>query len=925
MRRVIGRERELSAVASFLADASTGCVALVLEGEAGVGKSTVWEEALRLSGEAGFRVLRCRAAQAEAKLAFASVTDLVGTVEEDVLERLPEPQRLALDVALLRATPSESSSDSRTVGTALLSTLTRLADTSPLLIAVDDVQWLDTASAVVLEFALRRLRDERVGVLLTERTSHGTTLSSKRFVEAGRRTEVRIEPLTLAATHHVLKEHLGRSPSRPLLVRIHRAAGGNPLFALEIARLFGEIGEPRADEPLPVPADVGELVRRRIARLPPPTRELLLAASSLSNPREDVLHEVFGRAPERALGPAERAGIARLEGGFVRFAHPLYASAIYSFASAEERREIHRRLADVLQDSEERARHLALGVSGRDERVATAVHEAAHDSGRRAAPAVAAELVELSLALGDSDRETEVTRLFDLATYLAYAGDNKRAWQVLEEIDLRREWPANMPASAVELLFELEYWINGPSARLDELGESVLGSELPIDVRARAHASLAMYGEHDLVRAAAHSQSALTLLESLGSEADPRVHASALACHLRNELVLGDGLDRAVLARVLELEARIPPGRDRLLPPSDDVGQWLKYVDELDESRTLLERGLRHDLEVGYEKSVMNRLQHLALTECWAGNLELALDYAVRACEFHDREDISVLGYAPAILAIVQAHRGEAAAVEEVAERYRAAGTEATIHLQVALGQLELARERYEAALDHLGRVLETMRRAGLREPGIHRVHADAAEAALVAGDPERATAIVGELERHGARTDHRWSLATSARVRALLAAAAGDLDEALSSSSEALRLHDVLPMPLERARTMLVHGQLLRRRGERRASREALGEALASFESSRARLWAERARAELARIPIKRESGAALTAAESRVADLVAKGRTNQEVAQALFISQKTVEANLTRVYRKLGVRSRAALAARMHEGEAGEGPAKA
>jgi len=251
-------------------------------------------------------------------------------------------------------------------------------------------------------------------------------------------------------------------------------------------------------------------------------------------------------------------------------------------------------------------------------------------------------------------------------------------------------------------------------------------------------------------------------------------------------------------------------------------------------------------------------------------------------------------------------------------------GNPAVIQARAALGLLELSLGREAAADDQLRLAIRGTELAGLREPGVYRVHANAAETAVGVGDLARAKALADALTGHGRRTHHRSSLATGTRVHALLAAAAGDLDAALRVSTDALALHETLPMPFERSRMLLVHGRILRRHGRRRAAVDTLERAQASFDELGARLWAERARAERERVPIRRASGDTLTRAETRVAELVASGLTNDEVAQALFVSKKTVEANLTRVYRKLGVRSRAALAARIGEREAGDAPPK-
>jgi DNA-binding CsgD family transcriptional regulator len=913
MEAIFGREAELAAGRALLADAGRGFAVLVLAGEAGIGKSALMREITRRAPAAGFRVLRCHPAEAEAKLALSAVADLLRDAFAE-LTSLPAPQARALEIALLRVDPHGEAVDPRLLATAVRSAFVELASSRPLLIAIDDVQWLDPASADILDFVLRRLEHERIGVLASHRDGTPLRLDLERAVPPEALRQVRIGPLSVAAIHHLLKARLGQPPSRATLVRLHKATAGSPLFALEIGRRLADLGPLPAGEPLPVPVRVEELARDRITALPTRTREILLAAAALGDPSVDALRAAVGHPVDADLEPAAIAGIATLVQSRVRFEHPLFAAAVYASAPASERRRLHRRLADVVAHPEERARHLALAATSRDEAVATAVHHAARTVAQRGAPAAAVDLVELALALGDGAPEAEAARIYDLADYLARSGENVRAQAVLRDADLDR-WPPRLHGDALELLLELQYWLHGPGERLDALGRDLLSRDLPTSVRAQVHAGLSVRSEHDLLQAADHAAAALALLESLGEAADPLVYATALTFEIRNRVVLGDGLDRADLDRVLALEGRIPPDRRPGILPSDSFGQWLKYVDDLDGARRLLEDGLRNTIAAGEEKGILNKLQHLAITECWAGHLELAREYAARACEIYALEQAHVLGYAPAILAIVQAHLGEAEAVRATAERYRTSGGDEPIHLAVALGLLELSLGDDRAALAHYLRALDAMATAGHRAPGIHRVHANAAEAAVGVGDLERADSLLSDLEAHGKRTGQPSSIATVARVRALLAAARGDLPAAVAAAEAALAAHEVLPMPFERARTLFVKGIVERRTRQRTRAKATLEEALTEFQRMGARLWAERTAKELDRVGLRRRSGEELTDSERRVAELAASGLTNREVASAMFISPKTVEANLARAYRKLGIRSRAELGARMSE----------
>ena len=913
MSAIVGREQDLSRAEAFLAAARERFAVHLLVGEAGIGKSAIFDEIVRRARASDMVVLQCRPAQAEAKQTLTAVADLLEPAPAVAIESLPGPQRRAIDVALLRADPGDEPVGDRVLATAVRSVLVRLLATQPVLIAIDDIQWLDAASVAVLASVLRRLVDSPVAVLAAQRLGEPARLRLDEVVGPDLVTRHVVEPLKIAAIHHLIKEHLGDALSRPTLVRVYESSAGNPLFALEIARLLREVGAVPAGQPLPIPRDVESLVMKRVTGLPKRTREVLLVAAALGSPRAELASAAIGRAIDADLEPAARRGIASLEHGVVRFGHPLFGAALYASMSAAERRRLHEQLAAVVGGMEARARHLALSVPGRDETVAAEVHAAAREASVRGSPAAAVELLELALAIGDPDPATEATRTYDLAENLAFVGDNTRAERLLDSVDPWLGWPSSVHGQALELMLELEYWINGPGVGVDQLGERLLSGELPPDVRAQVHTGLARYTEHDLPRALEQAEAALVLLRSLGDRADPHVGSIALAFRARNRLVLGHGFDRREMRRALALERRVPPAKRQLERASDGFGQWLKYADEVDEARQLLKTGLEWDRELGNEKGTLNKLQHLALTECLAGKLELARDYALGACELYDQERSKVLGFAQAILAIVQAHLGDSGAVYALEELYRR--QPAPVHLRVALGLLELSLGHDQVAWEHYARALEATDSAGLREPGIHRIHANAAEAAVAIGNLERAQELATYLEEHGARTGHRWSLATGARSRALVLAASGDMDGALAACEEAIAWHKDLPMPFERARTLLVKGVIERRARLRGRAKESLISARDLFEDMGARIWAERSRQELSRVGLRRSSGDGLTEGERRCAELAATGMTNREVAAALFISPKTVEANLARAYRKLGVGSRAELGSRMRE----------
>jgi DNA-binding CsgD family transcriptional regulator len=916
----VGRERELAAIERLLVTVEQGAAAIALEGEPGIGKTALWREALRRAESRGFAVLSCRPAEAEVKLSFAALADLLEPVRAGAFDLLPRPQRHALEVALLQADAEGSSADPRAVAAGLRSVVVGLAASSPVMVAIDDAQWLDTPSVSALEFAMRRIDGARVGLLVARRPA---THDARHRLQIPDAQVIELDRLTLAAIHELLTRRLGRSLPRPVLVRLYETARGNPFFALEIAREVLRSGIGPAD-PLPVPKDLTRLLRRRLGRLSPATRTTLLAAAAAGEPTPALLAAVLDTDPSSALEEAERAELVELEGARVRFSHPLYAAAMYAAAPREQRRRLHQRLGDVVADAEERARHLALATEGPSEELADALDEAAKQALRRGAPALAAELTELAVTrTPPADDERRQDRVLDLVERLLLAADAKRArevaWAQLPTLNSARR-----RVRALLALSELAMWSAAPAwtdaddhpvalaARaLEEAGDDP-------SLAAEAHTALAGNLESDSETALHHARRALELIAQ-GAEVPPAVHAQALSFFARSKLFRGEGLDVASLEQAIELERKAPP---RLISDrtSYKLAQWLKYVDDFDRSRQGLEQARRTATDVGDEFSLVNILINLVILECWSGRWADAHTLGVELAQRFAQ--LGLEAPAPHI-ALVAALTGDLETVREVELLAPWESLYDVIRLR-PLGLLALSQDDVRAADRHYRRALELLDTAGMREPAVFRIHADAIESAIRAGDVEEGERRTDEFDAHARQSSIPWNRAMAARSQALVAAARGELEVALECTEKALTEHERLPMPFELGRTLLVLGQVQRRRGERRAAKDALERAVALFEELGAPHWAERATEELRRVPIRRGAQAGLTPTEERVAELAAAGRTNREVAQALFISPKTVEANLTRVYRKLGIHSRAELGGTMARRTQGAGTAK-
>jgi len=891
---LFGREPEIAAIESFLTAGEAGFAAVELVGEAGIGKTTVWQAGVRRAHELGLPVLSARPAVSEARLSFAGLTDLLVAVDPDVLGTLPAPQAEALDVALLRADASRPPGR-RLVATALLSVLGNLASEGPVLVAVDDAQWLDPPSASALEFALRRLEDRPLRLLVSRRAD-----ASRLDFVGTRVRELELGPLSVAALQRIIGERLDVTFSRPTLVRLAHASRGNAFFALEIARLLtrGDV-QPTAG-PLPVPDDLRSLAADRISSLPAVTRHALLRAAALAHPHADTVDV-------RTLAPAEEVGLISIgTDGLIAFTHPLFASAVYASASASAKAAVHRDLASVVDDPEQRARHLALASTAPDETTARSLESAARAARARGAPDAAAELVELALQLAPAGSPS-VTRLRqELADHLYLAGDFQRAADVLEEL------VANLPegdprARALLSLAEIDYWRDGESAAV-RLTERALRDAADPLLRARALASIAMHGAtSDLPRAAEAARASLEIL-AVHQNADPALVATALSARVRADLFLGDGLDREAAERALEIESPTPPAAVDARVPFK-LGQWLRYVDDFAGARHYLELAERAALDEGDESSLANILLNRTLLECWSGNWTVAADLGDRTHELFQLTGISA-NASNVWRAYVDAHYGRLEAVRAAAHQAGVAREPIGRMLwERTLGLAELAAGDARAAAPHLSNAVDALAETGFREPAVWRLDGDAVEAALGAADFERAETLVAQFEAKAARSKIPWSLAVSARCRALLLAAGGEPERAEEQLERALVDHERCPMPFELARTLLAQGQILRRGRKKLQARAALEQAAALFERLGAAPWAARTRDEMRRTAV-RSAPDDLTPTELRIAHLAATGLTNDAIAAEVFVTRKTVEANLGRAYRKLGIRSRAQLA---------------
>lgn len=918
---IVGREPELAAVQRFVRDVDQGPASLVLEGLAGIGKTAIWTQSVLDAQANGVLVRACRCGEPDAAWAFSGLGDLLEGLDATVLAELPVVQQRALSAALLLSEATESSPGDRVVGVAVLGVLRALARAGPLVLAVDDIQWLDASSRRVLTFALRRLGREPVRLIASCRT--GPLADMAQAADLGLPGErIVVGPVSIGILQRIVQTQLSHRFSRPTLTRLHHATGGNPMVCLEMARALQRRGrEPAAGEPLQVPADLRMLVTERLRILTGPTRELLLFTAGLAQPTIAAVSAAVGdpKVSARCLDEAVAAGVLELDGERVRFTHPLIASIPYASMAPDVRRRLHERLAATVTDPEEHARHSALGSTERSSVVAAALDTAARRARARGSIDAAAELAELAVARTPPSEPGELLRrTVDAAKYLFLLGDVLRARAILTQ-GLEAAPPGPSRVRGLLLQATIASWEQGDATVASWCEQAMAEAGDEELARALCHATLAAIRSSSAAMDLFHAESAVRLLEAMDA---PPSHllANALTNVACNACRLGHGLAVATLERAAALQADEDP-----VPVEEragmGLGMYLKVVDRFEESRIWLKKMWTAAVDDGDDSALPITLGHLATLECWAGEYDLALEYAVEGREHAARMGVRA-PMPQSAHALVLAHRGRLDEARALGERdlatddalgYVAAGA---LHLR-SLGFTELLAGNPRAAAEHLLRGLSISSEVfGIREPAILRLHADAVAALVALERIDDAQRLTHHLDVSSAANHLPWSTAMAGRCHGLLKVVAGDVPAALELLQQSLVDHQRLPMPFEEARTRLLYGSVLRRAGHRNDARRELEAARAVFIGLGTPIQLEQARAELASVGGWPARTGALTPVEARIAALVAAGQTNREVAGTLFMSARTVESHLGRIYRKLGLRSRTELAARLPAG---------
>ena len=907
---IVGREAELDSLRRFLRR-EAGPRALVLAGAPGFGKTKLWEAGVAAARDQGLRVLSARASDAEAQLSFAALIDLFDGVGSEELGALPAPQLEALEVALLRAAPTGPPPEAQAIAVGFLGALRALAAAAPLLVAIDDLQWLDPPSAAALSYAARRLDESAVGVLLAKRA--GTSSPLEQALEAGGLEALHIGPLSLGATRRILVGRLGLTLPRHLLRRIFDSTLGNPLFALEVGRQLVDSGLPAIGDDLPVPDAVEDLLGTRVAGLPGEVRRLLLAVAlspklrvgqltALTDPETlDLAVEVGvlvvdgeqcpGLAPtpcrgcdspcssRRAPRAASRAG-GRVLGG--RAAHAPPRSRRFRTRCGPRR--------DRRRRGDERGG--ARGAAG---------------GGRAGRARPAADAASWTTARDE--------RLLELAGYLEVAGEKQRITKLLEPAVLSLP-PGAARVRAYLLLTSGE--IRGNDTIQAYLEQAL--AESGDDTSARASVLAAMTENVAAVRVERIAETETWALEALPATpgAEPRLERHAL---------FGLAWTRSLQGRPIDdlcerFRAASPAPSYIAGSPERVAGQRLVWRGELEEARAALTRLLAAADERGEPSSYALQRLHVCELELRAGRWDAAERLLDEWEESADRELLHWPMY-ERCRALHAAGRGLVDEArrwgEEAKARAEATGVRwDQLEALRALGTAELLAREPERAAEHLRAVWTHTEREGIRDPGAFPVAPELVEALVELGDLGEALAVTHRIEELARQQEHPWGLATGRRCAALVQLGRAYDDDAVAMLERAGGEFARLGLAFDEARSLLSAGRAQRRARKWGAARETLDRAAGRFDELGSSGWAEAARAELSRVGARRPQGAGeLTPTERRVAELAATGLANKEIAQELVVTVNTVEFHLSNTYAKLGIRGRAQLAGRLEPPE--------
>ncbi|GAA3050247.1 AAA family ATPase [Actinokineospora globicatena] len=883
---VLGRAQVIARCRSALADGG----GLVLHGPAGIGKSLLLD--VLVAGAGADLVLRTSPAAADRDLPHVALYDLFAKVLPVV--ELPAHLRAALDTALLRSAP-EHPVDPLALRLAVVDLLRELAERHSVLLVLDDAQWLDPASAEVLAFAARRVVDNRVWVLVAERADGSPTTAD---LAPSPVTEVELTGIDADAVAELLRTRLVRPLSSATVDRVVAASAGNPFYALllgrALARHGGSVG---ADEPLPVPGKLRELVVDRLAPLPAQAWDVLRLVTVAVRPGLDLLP-----LGDPGLDAAVAAGLVVAdEDGALRFSHALVAEVVAAEAAAAQWTAAHARMAALVTDPIERARHRALATPRPDAPIAAELVEAARLATTRGALATAADLLRLA-AHRTPAPSIRAERLLGAARAAAEAGLTASAADLCRAVVRIAVGPTR--AWARLLLFDL--------AGRDIVAFAGLLDEVAADAGDDPGLRCALLLRRaELAAHTGRTTEALAYLDQADVLApradDPTLVIRSLIMRIPFAAASGPDTETDLCRRLTRHTAGLP-----LSEPVVYARVYLAIIclrrGDTPEAVDMLER-LRHETEAaGRIRDLIMVLYSLTSAYERAGRCADARRTAVRGARLRVDVDQNP-GIGLTLRAVAELNTGsldEATTLLAQAEKAdeQARDGEWAAYASGLRARVAVLRGEHRAAARLFGSCLATLREVGYTDPAMFLVDADLAESLAWAGQSDQADAVLRDARSRVAAQGRPVVTLGLDRATAVLAATAGDP----RGAADTLRAHlpPTHPYPLELARAWFTLGTLERRARRKAAAREAMTESLRRYTTASCTPWIDRIETELSKLDTQ---DAPLTPLETQIVDHLHQGASNRQIATALHLSVKAVEANLTRIYRKLGIRNRAEL----------------
>ncbi|MDT4908522.1 MAG: hypothetical protein QOI69_1763 [Pseudonocardiales bacterium] len=855
---------------------------VTIVGEAGIGKTTVWSEALAEYAAEWRWTAQCLSVEAD--LGLAVLADLFTAAPDDVITSLPRPQRHALDVVLFRDEDTGAASvGNRMLGAVLLSVLRGLAGRGSVLLGIDDVQWCDPTSFDALSYAAHRLGDAPVALMTTRRAGTGRDLPDC--------SQVTVDPLEPTVMAGVVRSTVGSIVPDDVVAAIVERSGGNPFFARELARQWTADPNDRR-----LPGSVREVLARRLDSVDATTRSMLVDVAVRGAPAEAALQP-------SDLGRAVDADLLHVDEGRVRFTHPLLAAAVIDGALSAELRAAHERAAAAAGADDVAAVLHRVQYEPPSEELVADLDAAATVALRRGDRAGARNLAEYALNLTPGGRRPSA-RLLRLVELESGLGHEQRAKALADEL---REVADTPSAHATALLcMDADDWDG-------EIGKRRKAAAIPglsEAFRQRIASDLAAV----MLNAGRTNDAMATLERALAGVTDARDFPELVGEWAFTKRIMGLSDDGILLEQTIErgraLWALSNDTSARVYSAIGTAGVIAMLDDRHDEASRLLAEAAdgaarSGELEIsGYYR---------ALLPCRTGHLDDAVTLL--------RQTFAADGpnpRGPARIALAHLWRGEVsqaqACIDQARELTLGWPSRDETEINFAIGFLALLAAKFDDAWPALQDAAAQLDAMSYREPSHPPVLPAAVEAAAALGLLDEARALCARLERDSAGLRSRFGLAAVARSRGFIALADGDHDRAQACFDEAADAFLRLGVPLEAARTYLALGSLLRRDGQRRRGREALSTARMIFDVSGAAGLVRDCDVELAKISGRVASGSSqLTKSERQVADLVATGMRNVDVAHALNLSIKTVETHLGSVYRKLGVANRTELSTRI------------